>query len=148
MWTLFFNMTAFIITVSNLFYGWDCTYEWYIKSDVYDSEPPRTYSRITITWVTVIETWWRHQMETFSALLAICAGNSSIPGEFPTQRPMTRICDVFFDLRLNKRLNKQSWDWWFERLSHPLWRQCNVKLGILVTAFLLYISDGFPWNAV
>ena len=22
--------------------------------------------------------WWRHQMETFSALLAICAGNSSV----------------------------------------------------------------------
>ena len=28
-------------------------------------------------------TWWRHQMETFSALLAICAGNSPVPGEFP-----------------------------------------------------------------
>ena len=27
--------------------------------------------------------WWRHQMETFSALLAICAGNSSVPGKFP-----------------------------------------------------------------
>ena len=40
--------------------------------------------------------WWRHQMETFSALLAICAGNSPVPGEFPTQRPVTRSCDVFF----------------------------------------------------
>ena len=48
-------------------------------------------------------TWWRHQMETFSALLAICAGNSPVPGEFPTQRPVTRSFDVFFDLRLNKR---------------------------------------------
>ena len=28
-------------------------------------------------------TWWRHQMEIFSALLAICAGNSPVPGEFP-----------------------------------------------------------------
>ena len=35
-------------------------------------------------------TWWRHQMETFSALLAICAGNSQVPGEFPAQRPVTR----------------------------------------------------------
>ena len=34
---------------------------------------------------------WRHQMETFSALLAICAGNSPVPGEFPAQRPVTRI---------------------------------------------------------
>ena len=45
--------------------------------------------------------WWRHQMEPFSALLAICAGNSPVTGEFPTQRPVTRSCDVFFDLRLN-----------------------------------------------
>ena len=52
--------------------------------------------------------WWRHQMEIFSALLAICAGNSPVPGEFPTQRPVTRIFDVYFDLRLNKRLSKQS----------------------------------------
>ena len=51
--------------------------------------------------------WWRHQMETFSALLAICAGNSPVTGEFPTQRPVTRSFDVFFDLRLNKRLGKQ-----------------------------------------
>ena len=36
-------------------------------------------------------------METFSALLAICAGNSPVPGEFPTQRPVTRSFDVFFD---------------------------------------------------
>ena len=69
--------------------------------------------------------WWRHQMETFSALLAICAGNSPVPGEFPTQRPVTRSFDVFFDLRLNKRLSKQSWGWWFETLSRPLWRHCN-----------------------
>ena len=40
-------------------------------------------------------------MEIFSALLAICAGNSPVPGEFPTQRPVTRSFDVFFDLRLN-----------------------------------------------
>ena len=40
-------------------------------------------------------------METFSAQLAICAGNSAVPDEFPTQRPVTRSFDVFFDLRLN-----------------------------------------------
>ena len=55
-----------------------------------------------------------------SALLAICAGNSPVPGEFPAQRPMTRSFDVFFDLRLNKRLGKQ----WLETLSSPLWRHC------------------------
>ena len=51
-------------------------------------------------------TWWRHLMETFSVLLALCAGNSPVTSEFPSQRPVTRSFDVFFDLRLNKSLNK------------------------------------------
>ena len=45
------------------------------------------------------------QMETFSALLAICEGNSPITGEFPAPRPVARSFDVCFDLRLNKRLS-------------------------------------------
>ena len=69
--------------------------------------------------------WWHHQMGTFSALLTICAGNSPVPGEFPTQRPVTRSFGVFFDLRLNKRLSKQPWGWWFETQSLSLWRHCN-----------------------
>ena len=78
--------------------------------------------------------WWRHQMETFSASLAICAGNSPVPGEFPTQRPVTRSFDAFFDLFLNIRLRKQSRGWWFETLSCPLWRhrlQCLTLPGML-----------------
>ena len=50
-------------------------------------------------------TWWRHQMESFSALLAICAVNSLVTGEFPTQRPVMQSFDAFFDLCLNKRLS-------------------------------------------
>ena len=74
----------------------------------------------------VILIWWRHQMKTFSALLTLCAGNSPVPGEFPAQRPVTRSFDIFFDLRpTNKRLSKQSWGWWFETLSCPLWRHYN-----------------------
>ena len=46
-------------------------------------------------------------------------------GEFRAQKPVTRSFDVFFDLRLNKRLSKQSWGWWFETLSRPLWRHRN-----------------------
>ena len=64
-------------------------------------------------------------MEKFSALLAIYAGNSPVTGEFPAQKPVTRSFDVFFDLRLNKRLSKQSWGWWFETLQRPLWRHSN-----------------------
>ena len=66
-------------------------------------------------------TWWCHQMETFSALLAICAGS----GEFPAQRPMTRSFDIFFDLRPKKRSNKQWWGWWFETPLCSLWRHRN-----------------------
>ena len=72
---------------------------------------------------------WRHQMEKFSALLAICAGNSVVPGEFPTQQPFTRSFDVFFDLRPYKRLSKQWWGWWFETPWFPLWLHCNVVLS-------------------
>ena len=76
-------------------------------------------------WTQLGITWWRHQIETFSALLTICAGNSPVTGEFPAQRPVTRSFDIFFDLRLHKRLSKQSWGWWFETPSRPLWRHCN-----------------------
>ena len=69
---------------------------------------------------------WRHQIETFSSLLAICAGNSQVTGEFPSQRPVTRSFDVFFDLRVNRRVRKQLWGWWFKTPSRPLWRHCNV----------------------
>ena len=82
--------------------------------------------------VVTLSTWWRHQTETFSALLSLCAGNSPVTGEFPIQRPVTRSFDVFFDLRLNKRLSNQSWGWWFETPSHPVWRHCNASnTGIL-----------------
>ena len=74
-------------------------------------------------------TLWRHQMETFSAFLALCVGNSPITGEFLAQRPVTRSFDVFFDMRLNIRLSKQWWGWWFEAPSHPLWRHCNEEIG-------------------
>ena len=55
--------------------------------------------------ISLLVLWRRHQMETFSALLAICVGNPSITGEFPSQRPVTRSFDVLFGLPLNKRLS-------------------------------------------
>ena len=53
---------------------------------------------------------------------AICVGNSPVTGEFPTQR---RSFDVFFDLRLNRQLSKQSPGWWFETPSRLLWRHSH-----------------------
>ena len=69
--------------------------------------------------------WWRHQMDTYSASLALCEGNPPVTGGFPSQRPVTRNVDVFFDLRLSKRLSKQSKAWRFETPSRSLWRHLN-----------------------
>ena len=42
-----------------------------------------------------------------------------------SQRPVTRGCDVFFVLLLNKWLSKNSRGWWFETPLCPSWRHCN-----------------------
>ena len=84
-------------------------------------------------------------METFSALLTICVGNSPVPGEFPAQGPTMRSFDVFFDLRLNKRLSKQWWSWWFETPSPPLWRHRNECVKKCDTHRLLF-RIGTTWT--
>ena len=70
----------------------------------------------------------RHQMEISSALLALCAGNSRVTGEFPSHRTVMRSLGVFFDLLLNNPLSKQSWGWWFEMPSRSLWRHGNTPI--------------------
>ena len=103
-----------------------------------------------IHWSTTA--WWRHQMETFSALLALCAGNLPVPGEFPSQRPVTRNFDIFFELCPNKRLSKQWWGWWFETQSHSLWRHCNGWSEFPHTESaiqcLKYVSLSFAWTVI
>ena len=89
--------------------------------------------------------WW-HQMETFSALLAICVGNSPVPGEFPTQRPVTGSFDVFFDLCLNKRLSKQSWGWWFEIPLHSLW--CHYDDAVLTRKLPPFSTKSLPRSVI
>ena len=102
-----------------------------------------------VTQVCVTESpWWRHQMETFSALLALCAGNSPVIGEFPTQRPVTRSFDVSFNLRLNKRLSTQSWGRWFETPSYSIWRHRNVNELMAPTGWSLFCLTKVNWNSV
>ena len=65
-------------------------------------------------------------METFSALLALCAGNSVVTGEFPSQWSVTLSFDIYFDLRLNKRLSKTVlrpviWDAMALIMASSLW---------------------------
>ena len=88
-------------------------------------------------------TWWRHQMETFSTLLTIRAGNSPVPDEFPTQRPVMQSFHVYLDLCPNKRLSKQSWGWWFETPSRPLWRHHNESSTLLLCPHPHVLLDSF-----
>ena len=71
----------------------------------------------------------------------ILCGEFTGPGEFPAQRPVTRSFDAYFDLRLNKRLSKQSWGWWSETPSSSLWRHRNIY------HFFLWIEQqDFHWQ--
>ena len=87
-----------------------------------------------------------------SALLALCAWNSPVIGEFHAQWTVTRSFDVFFDLCLNKRLIKQ-WRLWFESTSYPLWRHCNDGKKAASTfihrfckALVICNGVGFKWR--
>ena len=84
-------------------------------------------------------------METFSALLGHCAKNSAVTGEFPSQRPVIRSFDIFFDVRLYKRLSKQSRRQWFEAPSHPLWRRCKW-LHLYDSLSVSEIQRGCRWR--
>ena len=74
-----------------------------------------TYAVNSVYCIMPSVAWWRHQMETFSASLVHCAGNSPV-----AQRPVKPSFDILFDLHPNKRLSKQSWGWWFETPSYYL----------------------------
>ena len=125
------------IYISSFCFSWELVGFNYLisKGNQYHmTSNPGLHFHLSFPEISQMHTWWRHQMKTFSALLAICAGNSPVTGEFPAQRPVTRSFDVLLDLCLCKRLSKQSWGWWSETLSHPLWRHCNeIRLPADVT---------------
>ena len=72
---------------------------------------------------------WKKKIRVTSPL----CGEFTGPGEFPSQRPLKRNFDIFFNLRLNKRLSKQPWGWWFETLS-SLWRRHYDAIVIMTPA--------------
>ena len=116
-WILVWSVCNIILCMPNQIIDWVHIITTNQSNWTFMTDPERS--------VVHLQSWWRNQMETFFALLAICAGNSPVPGEFPAQMPVTRSFGVFFDLRLSKCWSKQSWGWWFETPSRPLWRQCN-----------------------
>ena len=90
---------------------------------------PRTVDRII--WSNNGMLYWHIYMSLGLKQFMMTSSNGNIfrwPVNSPHKWPVTRSFDVFFDLRLNKHLSKQSWGWWFETLSRPLWRHCNVTL--------------------
>ena len=70
--------------------------------------------------------WWRHQMEPFSALLTLARGILRSPVDSPHKGRWRGA--------LNKWLSKQSRSRWFDTPSHPLWRHCNVWPGLSGTS--------------
>ena len=67
-------------------------------------------------------------------------------GEFPTQRSMTQSFDVSLICTLNKRLSKQSWGWWFETPSRPLW--WHTQFSLLLPEWISKISFTVRISAV
>ena len=96
--------------------------------------------RDLITWqdTKIISDIMTSSNGNISALLALCAGNSLVNGEFPSQRPVMWSFDVFFDLHQDKWLSKQSRRQWFETPSCSLWRPCNTISGCLETCLFIY----------
>ena len=78
-----------------------------------------------IPWIS----WWRHQMEAFTALLPFCAGNSQVTCYFRTQRPVTWSIDAFFDLHLNLQLSKRWRRWWLETSLRSVWRHGSDRVN-------------------
>ena len=74
--------------------------------------------------------WWRNQMETSSELLVFCAWNSRCTVNSPHKGQQREVFFIFIDRRINKRLSKQSWGWWFDTSSRSLWHHCNGWLDI------------------
>ena len=98
-----------------------------------------------------IKCWWRHQLETYSALLALCAGNIPVTGEFSSQRSVTRSFEVFFDPHSIKRLSKQSRCRWFGTPSRSLlwpsqaiWQHISWSTLVHCTGLLLGGTKPLP----
>ena len=113
--------------------------EWHIVNSLTPGICGNNFERIICKLIIHVP-WWRLRMETFTALLALCAGNSLATGEFPSQKPVTRNFGILFYLRPYKRLCKQSRRRCSETPSRSLWRYCNDR--ILVEAlFIKFLSN-------
>ena len=98
-----------------------------LLSKIYDE--CRHYATINIKHYCTQHAMMTSSNENIFRVTGHLCGEFTGHREFPAQRPVTRSFDVFYDLRLIKRLSKQWWGWWFETPSYPLWHYCNAHLG-------------------
>ena len=85
-------------------------------------------------YIFVDWSWWRHHMETFSPLLALC----------DRWIPLTKASGAELGCFLwsDKWLSKQSWGLWFETPSHFLWRHCNAFEALKVVPPIAFNTSG------
>ena len=88
------------------------------------------------------KSWWRHQMETFSVLLALCVGIHRSPVNSPHKGQWRGA--LMFSLICNRCLNKQPCGWWFATPSGSLWRHCNVWNATQSPAYIARAMNNFP----
>ena len=90
------------------------------------AQPPtflfRPFKQSYCIHVDVIK--WKH----FPRYWPFVRGIHRCPVNFTHRGQWREALMFFFYMRLNKQLSKQTWGWWFETLSRPLWRHRNAEL--------------------
>ena len=91
--------------------------------------------------------WWRHQMETFPALLSLCAGNAPVTGEFPAQRPVTRSFNVFLIcLWINDWVNNREAGDLRHHCAHYEVTVMYIEVRRCLSLSLLWFQLRIMWN--
>ena len=117
--------------------------EQYNNSSCTDMHGTRTWQPCTCRCPGTQVLWWRHQMETFSASLAIVR-ESNDHRWIPLIGPVTRSFGVSF----NQRLSKQSRRRWFETPSPSLWRHSNAFSEVCITNGDFESPSFFRWRHI
>ena len=86
------------------------------------------------------EAWWRHQMETFSALLAMYEGNPPVTGGFPSQGQWRGPLMFSLICTKNKWLTKQM------RRHRAHYNVTVMRVGINYQGIILLIPSDFLWS--
>ena len=106
-----------------------------------ESTPKWQQKYITQRWIFILLISHR---STLSMMTSSNGNIFRVTGPLWEESTGHRSFDVFFDLRLNKRLSKQRRRQWFETPSRSLWRHCYVPCQVSVQTVPEQQSSGFP----